>query len=119
MIISIVERVKLAARIQRKPTAEPAKSPRDTLERCTAASGAEIACVIEELTCRRAELQRSPRHGWSFAERRQFTTYKAKRAGIPIVAIDPGNTTGTRPECGVIDKANRNTQTTFSCMPCG
>jgi hypothetical protein len=88
MIVSIVERVKLAAMIQRKPTAEPAKSPRDTLERCTAASGAEIACVRQELACRRAGLQRSPRRGWAFAERRQFTAYKAKRAGIPIVTID-------------------------------
>jgi predicted RNA-binding Zn-ribbon protein involved in translation (DUF1610 family) len=50
---------------------------------------------------------------------RQFTEYKAERKGIPVALINPRDTSRGCPQCGVIDKANRNTQDRFSCVHCG
>jgi putative transposase len=83
--------------------------------RCVIAIG-DVAHIRNRVKASKAQRRRP--HGWSFAQLRRFTTYKAKLAGIPIVAIDPRNTSRTCPECGVIDKANRKTQATFSCMHC-
>lgn len=63
--------------------------------------------------------QRTTLHSWSFAQLRSFIEYKAKRAGIPVVLVDPRNTSRTCPCCGHIDKANRKTQDKFSCVSCG
>lgn len=88
------------------------------------AERSRLAIAVEDLThirkrvkARRA--QRNRLHSWSFAQLRQFVTYKATAAGIPIAAIDPRNTSRTCPECGVIDKANRRSQAVFSCQHCG
>lgn len=83
-----------------------------------------FAIAVENLKhiCKRVRARKSQRnrlHSWSFAQLRQFVTYKAKLAGIPTAAIDPRNTSRTCPECGVIDKANRRTQAVFSCQHCG
>jgi IS605 OrfB family transposase len=82
------------------------------------------AIVIEDLThirkrVKATKAQRNRLQGWSFAQLRQFVSYKAKLAGIPVFTIDPRNTSRTCPECGVIDKANRKTQDKFSCVHCG
>jgi IS605 OrfB family transposase len=77
----------------------------------------DLKHIRKRVKARRA--QRSRLHGGAFAELRQSTTSPARRAGSPTVAIDPRNTTGTCPECGVIDKANRKDQAIFSCMLCG
>ncbi len=63
--------------------------------------------------------QRATSHSWAFAQLRSFIEYKAKRAGIPVKAVDPRNTSRTCPCCGHIDKANRKTQDKFSCVSCG
>lgn len=88
------------------------------------AERSRLAIAVEDLThirkrvkARRA--QRNRLHGWAFAQLRQFTTYKAHLAGIPMMAINPHNTSRTCPECGVIDKANRKSQANFSCVHCG
>ena len=83
-----------------------------------------LAIAIENLTHIRKRVQarksqRNRLHSWSFAQLRQFVTYKAKRAGIPIAVIDPRNTSMTCPCCGTVDKANRKTQAQFSCVHCG
>jgi len=82
------------------------------------------AIAVEDLThirkrvkARRA--QRNRLHGWSFGQLRQFVAYKAKLAGMTVVAVDPHNTSRRCPKCGCIDKANRRTQETFSCINCG
>jgi transposase len=31
-------------------------------------------------------------HSWSFAQLRDFITYKARRAGVPVVVVDPAYT---------------------------
>lgn len=63
--------------------------------------------------------QRATLHSWSFLQLRHFIEYKAQRAGVPIVLVDPRNTSRTCPLCGCIDKRNRPNQSTFSCIVCG
>ena len=63
--------------------------------------------------------QRATLHSWAFYQLRSFVTYKAKQAGIPVVLVDPQNTSRTCPACGHIDKANCPNQSTFSCVVCG
>ncbi|MCX5319907.1 zinc ribbon domain-containing protein [Streptomyces sp. NBC_00120] len=36
-----------------------------------------------------------------------FIVYKAKRAGVPLVYVDPAYTSQTCAECGHVDKRNR------------
>ena len=56
---------------------------------------------------------------WAFDQLRQFVAYKAGQAGIPVIYIDPRNTSRTCCVCGYCDKANRKTQDWFSCLSCG
>jgi len=56
---------------------------------------------------------------WSFSQLRAFTEYKALREGIPVICVDPRNTSRTCPACGHIDKHNRMNQRLFSCVVCG
>jgi putative transposase len=63
--------------------------------------------------------QRAQLHSWSFHQLRSFIGYKAQRAGIPVVRVDPRNTSRHCPVCGYTDKANRPNQFTFRCVSCG
>ena len=72
---------------------------------------------IREAAVRRK--QRSRHANWSFYQLRSYIEYKARRAGVPVVLIDPRNTSRTCPVCGCVDKANRRTQVLFSCVSCG
>lgn len=63
--------------------------------------------------------QRSKHSNWSFYQLRQFISYKAKRAGVTVIVVDPRNTSRTCPKCGHVDKSNRRTQSLFSCVSCG
>ena len=63
--------------------------------------------------------QRATLHSWSFFQLRLFLEYKARQVGIPLVLVDPRNTSRTCPACGYVDKANRVSQSTFSCVVCG
>ena len=87
-------------------------------------SGQGIA--IEELrhirkrtdsTVRRS--QRSRHSSWSFGQLRQFLSYKAAQAGVPLHPVDPRNTSRTCPVCGHCTKANRKSQAVFCCVQCG
>lgn len=77
----------------------------------------DLTHIRERVTARRS--QRAILHSWSFAQLRTFLTYKAQLNGVPLVAVDPRNTSRTCPYCGHIDKANRKTQDTFLCVICG
>ena len=77
----------------------------------------DLTHIRERVTVRRS--QRATLHSWSFAQLRTFLTYKAQLNGVPLVAVDPRNTSRTCPYCGHIDKANRKTQDTFLCVVCG
>ena len=63
--------------------------------------------------------QRARLGNWGFAQLGAFVSYKAKRAGVPVVFIDPRNTSRQCHECGCIDKKNRTNQAKFSCVSCG
>lgn len=63
--------------------------------------------------------QRATLHSWSFHQLRTFIEYKAQLMGVPVVKVDPRNTSRTCPCCGHVDKANRPNQATFSCVDCG
>lgn len=80
--------------------------------------------AVEELTGIRDRIrvhrsQRDTFSSWAFHQLRQFLGYKAQAAGIPVVAVDPRNTSRICPSCGCIDKANRPSQSVFSCVSCG
>ncbi|WP_059044746.1 RNA-guided endonuclease InsQ/TnpB family protein [Streptomyces acidiscabies] len=80
--------------------------------------------ALEELTGIRERVrlrkpQRATHSSWSFAQLGQFIAYKARRAGVPVVYVDPAYTSRTCAECGHIDKANRVSQAWFACRSCG
>lgn len=77
----------------------------------------DLTGIRDRLTVRRG--QRATLHSWAFGQLRQFVSYKAKLAGVPVVFVDPRNTSRTCPVCGSIDKANRKSQSFFSCVTCG
>lgn len=88
------------------------------------AKDTQAALSLEELTGIRDRMtvrkgQRNKQHSWSFNQLRQFVTYKAQRAGVPVVFVDPRNTSRTCSRCGFVEKRNRRSQAEFSCLRCG
>lgn len=88
------------------------------------AKGTGCAVAIEDLegignrtTARKAD--RSRMKGWAFYQLRQFLTYKALNEGIPILLVDPRNTSRMCSECGHCEKANRKSRDEFRCKHCG
>jgi IS605 OrfB family transposase len=63
--------------------------------------------------------QRGRLSNWSFHQLRSFLTYKARLAGVPLVLVDPRNTSRTCFACGHCSKDNRKAQDRFSCQACG
>ena len=88
------------------------------------AKDTKAALVLEELTHIRDRMtvrkgQRSKQHSWSFRQLRTFILYKAGLAGIPVVLVDPRNTSRTCSRCDFVDKRNRRSQAEFFCLRCG
>jgi IS605 OrfB family transposase len=77
----------------------------------------DLRGIRGRVTVRRS--QRATLHSWAFFQLRSFVTYKAKGAGVPVFLVDPRNTSRTCPACGHVDKANRLSQSKFSCVVCG
>ncbi|MGW0736095.1 RNA-guided endonuclease InsQ/TnpB family protein [Streptomyces sp. NPDC002851] len=80
--------------------------------------------ALEDLTGIRERVrlrkpQRATLSSWSFAQLGAFIAYKARRAGVPVVHVDPAYTSRTCAECGHIDRANRVSQALFACRNCG
>jgi IS605 OrfB family transposase len=73
--------------------------------------------IRERVTVRRT--QRRARHSWAFGQLRAFIDYKAQRAGVRVVFVDPRNTSRTCGVCGHCDKGNRPDQAHFRCLSCG
>jgi len=71
----------------------------------------------DRVTVRRR--QRSRHAGWAFGQLRSFVEYKAQLGGVPVVFVDPRNTSRTCPECGHCHKGNRQSQSEFACRHCG
>jgi IS605 OrfB family transposase len=55
---------------------------------------------------------------WGFAQLLSFVEYKAKLAGVPVVKVDPHDSSRTCSKCGHCDKGNRPDQATFRCQHC-
>jgi putative transposase len=77
----------------------------------------DLGGIRERITARRR--QRARLANWAFFQLGTFIAYKARLAGVPVVRVDPRNTSRTCPRCGLIDRANRPTQARFSCTSCG
>jgi putative transposase len=80
--------------------------------------------AVEELTGIRERVrlrkpQRAIHASWAFAQLGAFLTYKAARAGVPLVQVDPAYTSQRCTHCGHIDKSNRTSQAEFVCRVCG
>ncbi|MFF1568743.1 RNA-guided endonuclease InsQ/TnpB family protein [Streptomyces sp. NPDC058293] len=80
--------------------------------------------ALEELKGirRRVRLRKPQRvtlHSWAFAQLADFIVYKARRAGVPLVYVDPAYTSQMCSQCRHIDKRNRVNQGLFICRGCG
>src|SRR5579862_8574709 len=90
---------------------------------CKASIG-QRALAIEDLKGirERATVPKSQRYErlcWAFNQLRQFLAYKCEQAGIPLLVIDPRNSSRTCPACGHCARENRRTQSLFQCVECG
>lgn len=56
---------------------------------------------------------------WSYYELQNMVEYKANREGLKVKYINPTYTSQKCSGCGWIDKGNRQTQETFTCVNCG
>jgi putative transposase len=88
------------------------------------AKGSGRGLAFEELTHIRTRTrfrrgQRARMSGWALRQLRQFSAYKAKRAGVPTQALDPAHTSRTCRSCGHCATGNRPTQALFRCLQCG
>ena len=87
------------------------------------AKGTSSAIAIENLDGirMRTTVRKGKRYihnSWSFHQIRSFIEYKAREAGIPVIAIDPHNTSRECPECHTIDRKNRPERSQFRCISC-
>ncbi len=86
------------------------------------AKGTTRALAIEDLKGFRVTVRKSQREQfgkWSFRELRGFIEYKARFAGVLVVAVNPRNTSKACSACGHIASANRRSQSEFVCVQCG
>src|SRR5690606_37816735 len=54
---------------------------------------------------------------WGFHQLRSFVSYKAALLGVPVLLVDPRNTSRTCPECGHVAKENAGPGTTSTVSP--
>ena len=89
------------------------------------AKALDMGVALEDLTGIRhnektvRKPQRQQLSSWSFYQLRQFIAYKAMMSGVPVVLVDPRNTSRECPVCGHTEKANRKTRDDFECKKCG
>jgi len=88
------------------------------------AEGTGRGIAVEDLTGIRDRItarkpQRRTLHSWSFFDLRAKIEYKARLAGVPVVAVDPRNTSRQCACCGHVAKENRRSQSEFLCVSCG
>lgn len=80
--------------------------------------------VVENLDGIRDRLHTSKRFNrmmgnWAFRQLKDMLVYKADRASIPIVFVDPRKTSQTCSRCGHATRSNRPDQAHFRCVKCG
>jgi IS605 OrfB family transposase len=57
--------------------------------------------------------------GWSFGQLYAFLAYKSELAGVPVVTVDPRNTSRTCASCGHCERSHRKSRSEFACKACG
>jgi IS605 OrfB family transposase len=62
--------------------------------------------------------QRNRHTNWAFSQLRAFVEYKAKAAGVTVIAVNAKYTSETCSQCGHRSKANRKSQFEFVCQSC-
>ncbi|MEK7064766.1 MAG: transposase [Patescibacteria group bacterium] len=82
------------------------------------------AIVLEDLKSIRLRVRASRKvrmelHSWAFDQLRRFIDYKARLAGVPVLTIDPHNTSRECSQCGHVAKLNRRSRSQFKCRLCG
>jgi putative transposase len=76
----------------------------------------QLAGIRERVRLRKP--QRAAVHTWAFAQLGTFLAYKAARAGVAFVQVDPAHISQTCHECGWVDKRKRRSQSEFVCGRC-
>ncbi|MFJ8725853.1 RNA-guided endonuclease InsQ/TnpB family protein [Streptomyces sp. NPDC093269] len=89
-----------------------------TAERTLRGIGLEDLSGIRQRVTARKD-QRARLHSWAFAQLGAFVEYKARRAGVPVVHVDPRNTSRQGSECWHTHRSNRIDQARFVCRSCG
>jgi len=77
----------------------------------------DLTGIRERVRVRKA--QRRQHSAWAFADLRKKIAYKAGLLGVPVIAVNPRNTSRTCHECGHCEKGNRQSQERFECQSCG
>ena len=91
----------------------------------TKAKGTQRLIALENLTGIKERAEKTvrkahrSRHGnWGFFQLRTFIAYKAQRAGVAVMVVDPRYTSRTCNACGYCDTKNRKNQAHFRCLQC-
>ncbi|WP_254650764.1 transposase, partial [Streptomyces sp. GbtcB7] len=77
----------------------------------------ELDGIRERVRLRRD--QRATLSSWPFHQLGQHLAYKARRAGVPFLEVDPAYTSQRCPRCGHTERANRPTRDRFCCRRYG
>lgn len=77
----------------------------------------DLGGIRDRITVRARD--RARHSGWSFSQLRSFVEYKAALAGVPVVVVDPRNTSRRCSACGFTAKGNRKSRDAFVCLHCG
>ncbi|WP_285567148.1 transposase [Actinoallomurus iriomotensis] len=79
----------------------------------------ELSGIRDRVRLRRH--QRTTHSSWPFHQLGTFIQYKALRAGVPFLEVDPAYTAQRCPVpwCGHTKRANRPDRDTFACRRCG
>ena len=77
----------------------------------------DLSGIRGRVTVRKS--QRASHCGWAFFQLRTFVTYKAALAGVPVILVDPRNTSRECLRCHYTAKENRKSQAEFCCVACG
>jgi putative transposase len=77
----------------------------------------DLAGIGERTTAQKANRNRLK--GWAFYQLRCFLTYKAALAEIPVIPVNPRNTSRECSACGYTAKNNRRSRDHFECRQCG
>jgi putative transposase len=76
-----------------------------------------LAHIRTRTTVRKS--QRARHSNWAFGQLRQFIGYKARLAGVPLVLVDPRQSSQRCSACGHTERRNRKSQAEFCCVVCG